>query len=140
MQSQQKTILKSRKWSTGMFLGGIVLVVFGLYQTLTMPEGTPGNLSGFSLSAGVVLMILAGARMLRGGEYYLQDERTRRIGAYGLSYSWFLTFLALFALFWVNYLGLASPDPGAISVFFILLMGLSAKAFQWWFFRKEDVE
>ncbi|MDG6256562.1 MAG: hypothetical protein QCH35_03075 [Methanomicrobiaceae archaeon] len=124
---------------TAMFLFGAVLLAVGLFQMLTMPAGAPGTIADYSIAAGFVMMILAGARMLRGESRSMQDERTKRIGAWGLSYSWFLTFLAMNAVFWLDHLGIASPDAGTLSVAFILVMGLSAKLFQSYLFGKGDV-
>lgn len=139
MAKAQQQWHNSRTWMTAMFLFGVILLAVGLFQTLTMPAEAPGNIADYSIAAGFVMMILAGARMLRGEPHYLQDERTRRIGAWGLSYSWFLTFLAMFGVFWLDYLEIASPDAGTLSVIFILLMGISAKLFQTCLFRKGDV-
>lgn len=139
MKAAQQQLHKSRMWMTAMFLFGVVLLGTGLFQMLTIPADAPGNIADYAIAAGFVMMILAGARMLRGESYHMQDERTRRIGAWGLSYSWFLTFIAMFGVFWLDYLGIASPDAGTLSVVFILLMGISAKAFQSYLFRKGDV-
>jgi hypothetical protein len=129
----------SQTWISVMFLIGVFLLGIGLIELTLMPVTVEGNFSAAYISAGTVLVILAGLRLYRGGKAYLQDERTKKIGAYGLSWSWFLTFLVLFAVFWANYLGLWSPDAGTLSVILILLMGISAKAFQLWFFREGDV-
>jgi hypothetical protein len=122
-----------------MFLIGILLLGIGLLQLTLRPVAAEGTFPAAYISAGTVLVILAGLRLYRGEKEYMQDERTKKIGAYGLSWSWFLTFLVLFVVFWANYLGLWSPDAGTLSVILILLMGISAKAFQFWFFREGDV-
>jgi peptidoglycan/LPS O-acetylase OafA/YrhL len=139
MATQEKKWYKSRWWLTALFNFGLGLLAFGLFQMLTMSAGAPGNISDYAIATGFVMMVLAGARMLQGESHYMQDERTKRIGAWGLSYSWFLTFMAMFAVFWLDYLGIASPDAGTLSVVFILLMGISAKVFQSYLFRKGDV-
>jgi hypothetical protein len=118
---------------------GLGLLAYGLLQMLTMPADAPGNISNYSIAAGFIMMILAGPRMLSEEPYRLQDERTKKIGAWGLSYSWFVTFMAMFGVFWLDYLEIASPDAGTLSVIFILLMGISAKLFQSYLFRRGDV-
>lgn len=123
-----------------MFLSGIVLLLAGLVELVLMPAGAPGNAALLCVTFGFIMVFIAGSRLYRGEEHYIQDERTRRIGAYGLSWSWFLTFIVLFGFFWLDYLGVWSPDVGTLSVVLILLMGVSAKAFQIWLFRKGDVE
>jgi hypothetical protein len=142
MAHQNGSFFKSRRWLTIMFLFGTALLIGGLIELAVVPAGleAPSSITLSWISFGFILVTLAGLRLYRGESQYLQDERTRRIGAYGLSWSWFLTFLVLFGFFWLDYLGIWSPEAGTLSVLLILLMGISAKAFQAWLFRKGDVE
>jgi hypothetical protein len=117
---------------------GLFFLAIGVIQHLT---GTGSEATtGMFVTSGVVVLVFAGARAIRPDEGPEQDERTRRIGAYGITYSWFVTLVYLFALFWaenLEFLALSSTDVILSS---ILLMAISAKVFQWWFFRKGDVE
>lgn len=140
MFAQKPTVFKSRAWITVMFIFGIVLIGIGMMNLAFLAgEESPGLISMF-ISAGFVLTILSGFRLWKGETNYMQDERTKRIGAYGLSWSWFLTFLVLFGIFWADYLHLWSPDAQTLSVLLILFMGISAKGFQAYLFRKGDVD
>ena len=140
MPEMERSFFKSRTWMTVMFIFGIALLMAGLVELVLMPAGAWGNTALSFVTFGFIMVFLAGSRLYRGEHHYLQDERTRRIGAYGLSWSWFLTFIALFVFFWLDYLGIYSPGAGTLSVVLILLMGVSAKAFQVYLFRKGDVE
>ncbi len=140
MQRQQRSFFKSRTWITLLFIFGIALLILGLAQMLFMPVDAPGNTAIPFVTFGFILVFLAGARLYRDDDGPLQDERTRKIGAYGLSWSWFLTFILLFGLFWLEYFDIFDPDAGTLSVILILVMGVSAKGFQWYLFRKGDVE
>jgi len=140
MFAQKPTVFKSRAWITVMFIFGIVLIGIGMMNLAFLAgEESPGLISMF-ISAGFVLTILSGFRLWKGETNYMQDERTKRIGAYGLSWSWLLTFLFLFGIFWADYLHLWSPDAQTLSVLLILFMGISAKGFQAYLFRKGDVD
>lgn len=140
MSAQKQSYFKSRSWITVMCILGILLVGTGMINLASQPDdSSPGPASMF-ISAGFVLTILSGLRLWKGEKNYLQDERTRRIGAYGLSWSWFLTFMVLFGVFWADYLHIWSPDAQMLSVLLILLMGISAKGFQVYLFRKGDVD
>lgn len=134
------SFFKSRNWITVMFISGIILLTAGLLKLVLMPAEAPGNAALSFVTFGFIMVFLSGSRLYRGEQFYLKDERTRRIGAWGLSWSWFLTFIALFGFFWLDYLGIWSPDAGMLTVVLILMMGISAKAFQMWLFRKGDVE
>ena len=134
------SFFKSRNWITVMFISGIILLTAGLLELVLMPAEAPGNAALSFVTFGFIMVFLSGSRLYRGEQFYMKDERTRRIGAWGLSWSWFLTFIALFGFFWLDYLGIWSPDAGTLTVVLILMMGISAKAFQMWLFRKGDVE
>ncbi|HDS62763.1 MAG TPA: hypothetical protein ENN52_01255 [Methanofollis liminatans] len=117
---------------------GFLFLAIGIVQHLT---GTgPDATTGMFVTSGVVVLILAGARAMREDEGPEQDERTRRIGAYGITYSWFITLVYLFVLFWAENMGLLVLSAADVILSSILLMAVSAKIFQWWFFRKGDVE
>lgn len=132
-------LINPRAWTTGLTVAGILLVGAGMVLIATPAGDTPGSLGPGLASVGGVLLAIGLLRSAQGDKERLQDERTRKIGAYGLSWYWFLTFVVLFAVFWADYLHVWSPDAGVLSVLLIILMGISAKAFQWWFFRKGDV-
>ena len=140
MQKQQRSFFKSRTWVTVFLIFGVTLLIAGLAELLFMPVDGPGNMAISFVTFGFILVFLAGARLFRDETDFLQDERTRKIGAYGLSWSWFLTFIMLFGFFWLDYLGIYKPDAGTLAVILILLMGVSARVFQWYLFRKGDVE
>jgi hypothetical protein len=140
MPEMERSFFKSRTWMTVMFIFGIALLMAGLVELVLMPAEDGGNTALSFVTFGFIMVLLAGSRLYRGEPHFLQDERTRRIGAYGLSWSWFLTFIALFVFFWLDYLGIYSPGAGTLSVVLILLMGVSAKAFQIYLFRKGDVD
>lgn len=68
-----------------------------------------------------------------------QDERSLRIGAYGLSCSWYLTFMVIVMLGLVIALGEVQVDTGMILMILLVLMPVSSILFQWYFNRKGDV-
>lgn len=140
MQIHQRSFFKSRTWVTILLLFGIALLIAGLGELFLMPDDAPGTMAFSFVTFGFILVFLAGARLYRDENDSMQDERTRKIGAYGLSWSWFLTFIALFGFFWLDFLGIFTPDAGTLAVLLILLMGVSARVFQWYLFRKGDVE
>lgn len=129
---------KKRFYIQLMLVGGLFLIFGGFVGLVTGTE-TPHTISVFII-AGFVMALLAGIKLFRGDAGMVDDERVRKIGAWGLSYSWFLTFIVLFLVFWVNELTLVDLDARTVTVGTILLMGVSAKCFQWYLFRKGDVE
>ena len=96
-------------------------------------------LSSILVTIGLVTIAVVVMRHWRLRDELESDERTKKLGAYGISYSWLLTLVFLAVLFWVDYLGLLILPVGGVLFVTILLMGISARLFQWYFFRQGDV-
>ncbi|MCQ6963161.1 hypothetical protein PV02_05030 [Methanolobus chelungpuianus] len=92
------------------------------------------------INAGSVIIFVTFIRARRYRSGPLKDERTVRIGSYGLSYSWFVTLVVVAVLFWVNYFGILQLTVDQVLGLLILVMAVTAKGFQWYLFRKGDVE
>jgi hypothetical protein len=96
--------------------------------------------AGAATTAFGLIYVLQSVRMKRNGEDALRgDERTRRIGAWAASYSWFLTLLALSALFWLIHLKAVALGPEDVAASMMLLMVFSLLFFRWMLSRKGDV-
>jgi len=108
---------------------------------LLLPFLTSGMevFSSVLVTIGLVILMVAAVRHWRFRDEPEKDERIQRIGAYGISWSWFLTLIFLAVLFWVDYLGVLALTVDSVLLSTILLMGLSARIFQWYFFRPGDV-
>ncbi|WP_406656202.1 hypothetical protein V7O62_10100 [Methanolobus sp. ZRKC2] len=93
------------------------------------------------VNAGSIIIFVTfvrGRRRSRGGT--LKDERTVKLGSYGLSYSWIATLVLVTLLFWVDLFGLVRFNVSQILGILLFVMVLTAKGFQWYLFRKGDVE
>lgn len=98
------------------------------------------ELSNILISIGVALIAVLLIRMRRTGNLPEKDERTKKLGAYGLSYSWLITFLALNAIFWIDRLEFAQLTVSGVMFILGILMLVTAKGFQWYFLSKGDVD
>ena len=96
-------------------------------------------LSSILVTIGLVTIAVVVMQHWRFQDEPESDERTQKIGAYGISYSWLLTLVFLAILFWVDYLSVFPLTVETVLLSTILLMGLSARIFQWYFFRQGDV-
>ena len=68
------------------------------------------------------------------------DERSKKIGAYGLSYAWLTGILFMSALFWLDFMGiLRMGTQGALGLS-VMVLAISAVLYQMYLFRKGDVE
>ncbi|MBC7085407.1 MAG: hypothetical protein H5T43_03450 [Methanomethylovorans sp.] len=98
------------------------------------------ELSNILINIGVALIAVLLIRMRRTGNLPEKDERTKKLGAYGLSYSWLITFLALNAIFWIDRLEFAQLTVSGVMFILGILMLVTAKGFQWYFLSKGDVD
>ena len=101
----------------------------GLHPAIT------GALIGVS-----VIFIGRGIRTMKQGEESIKgDERTRKIGAFALSYAWFSTLLVMVVMFWIDYLGVVSLNVQGVLAFLILFTIIIFGVFRWRLIRKGDV-
>ena len=117
---------------------GILLVLAGV--VLQYPGIVVESTATVALiSAGVVRVTIAVVMGLRRQDEVISDERTRRIGAYGTTYSWVLTLVLILAFLWLDFLGLVSFNLQGTLLVLLFTMLLSARLFQWYLFRQGDI-
>jgi len=116
---------------------GVILAVAGIILPF-LADGTEA-LSSVLVTIGLVTVAVTGVQYWRYKDDLEKDERTQKLGAYAVSYSWLLTMVFLALLFWVDYLGLLVLSVQTVLVSAILLMAFSARIFQWYLFRQGDV-
>ncbi len=114
-----------------MLISGIVSIV------LTAGEA---NIGSMLIAAGVVFLITGITNHRKYGDDPESDERSKKIGAYGLSYAWLTGLFFMFGLFWLDYLNVLRLSTQNALALSILVLALSAVIFQMYLFRKGDVE
>ncbi len=134
---------KSKVIQYGVVGIGLLLVVFGLISNfMNNPPGigtiNPIVITGL-ISAGLIIITLGVRMKERPEDIGIQDERSLRIGTYGISYSWYLTFLTIVCIGWLAGLHVVMIDGTTICLLLIIMMPVSAMIFQWYFNMKGDV-
>jgi len=114
-----------------MFVSGVVEIL------LTAGEASIGSML---VAAGLVFLITGIVRHRRYGNDPESDERSKKIGAYGLSYAWLTGLFFMFALFWLDYCNVLALSVQNALLLSIFVLAFSAMIFQVWLFRKGDVE
>jgi len=92
------------------------------------------------LTAGLAFLITGIIRHRNYGDDPGSDERSKKIGAYGLSYAWLTGLFFMFGLFWLDYLGILRIGTQPALALSIVVLALSALVYQLYLFRKGDVE
>jgi hypothetical protein len=117
---------------------GTLMIVSGIIGAVFTQGGS--IFSAILLTGGCAFLAVGVIRHRKFGEGPESDERSKKIGAYGLSYAWLTGILFISALFWLDLMGtIRLGTQGALGLSLIVLV-LSAVACQIYLFRKGDVE
>jgi predicted histidine transporter YuiF (NhaC family) len=92
------------------------------------------------VNLGLIILVATAFRLFRRGDLPDRDERTKKLAAYGITYSWLLTLIAIMVLFWIQYFGLAELTADGVLGMLLFFMIISANVFRWYFIRKGDIE
>jgi hypothetical protein len=117
---------------------GVLMILSGIVSLLIASGET--IIGTMLLTAGFAFLITGISRHRKYGDDPESDERSKKIGAYGISYAWLTGLFFMFGLFWLDYLNvlrLSTQNALAISV---VVLALSAVIYQTYLFRKGDVE
>lgn len=117
---------------------GILMLTSGIISiVLTAGEAGMGSML---TAAGIVFLFTGIINHRKYGEDPESDERSKKIGAYGITYAWLTGLLFMFALFWLDYLNVLTLSVQNALALSILVLALSAVCYQAYLFRKGDVE
>lgn len=116
----------------------IIAVVIGVLASILQVGNE--DISNILINIGVAIIAVLLVRLRRNGNLPEKDERTKKLGAYGLSYSWLITFVALNLLFWIDRLQFVQLTVSCVIFILFILMLVTAKGFQWYFLSKGDVD
>jgi hypothetical protein len=114
-----------------MLISGIVSIV------LTAGEA---NIGSMLTAAGIVFLLTGIINHRKFGDDPESDERSKKIGAYGITYAWLTGLFFMFGLFWLDYLNVFRISAQNALALSILVLALSAMIYQAYLFRKGDVE
>jgi len=119
-----------------LIIGALMLISGVVFITLSPIEPVIGSLLFFG---GLAFFITGMIRQRRYGDSPESDERSRKIGAYGLSYAWLTGIFFMFMLFWADYLGILNLNAQVALALSVSVLTLSALIYQIYLFRKGDV-
>ncbi len=117
---------------------GIAILVMGLLFAAFYQYDT--SISIFLISFGLILFVVTAFRLFRQGDLPDRDERTKKLAAYGITYSWLLTLVIITVLSLVEYFRLAELTARGVLGLLLFFMIISANIFRWYFMQKGDIE
>ena len=117
---------------------GVLMILSGIVTLLlTSGEAIVGTIL---LAGGFAFLITGISRHRKYGDDPESDERSKKIGAFGLSYGWLTGLFFMFALFWLDYLNILRLGTQVALALSIIVLALSARVYQVYLFRKGDIE
>ena len=117
---------------------GAIMIVSGIIGAVFDQGGS--IFSTILLTGGCAFLAVGAIRHHQFGEGPESDERSKKIGAYGLSYAWLTGILFISALFWLDLMcTFRLGTQGALGLSLMVLV-ISAVAYQIYLFQKGDVE
>lgn len=131
MKNMEKRYVYKLALGVIILLAGIVSATFYKHEA---------SFSSFLISMGLVLFILTAFRFFRKGDLPDRDERTKKLAAYGITYSWLLTMVLISVLYLANFFKLVDFTAGSVLSILLIFMTISANIFRWYFMRKGDIE
>ena len=117
---------------------GLLMLVSGIISMMLNAGGA--GIGTILVAAGIIFLITGISRHRKFGNDPESDERSKKIGAYGLSYAWLTGLFFMFGLFWLDSLGMLKLTVQQALMASILVLALSAAIYQVYLFRKADVE
>jgi hypothetical protein len=116
---------------------GALMIVSGIIGAGFEPGGF--IFSTILLTGGCAFLAVGVLRHRQYGEGPESDERSKKIGAYGLAYAWLTGILFISALYWLDLMGtLTLGTQGALGLSLMVLV-ISAVAYQIYRFRKKGM-
>lgn len=88
----------------------------------------------------IVLVVTTTLKYNEFWAWIKKDERIKKLALVSWSYSWFITFLTINILFWINHFNIIELSTNAIISIIMFIMILSIWIFQFIFKNKPDYE
>jgi hypothetical protein len=116
---------------------GALMVTSGIVSILlTVGEAIIGTIL---FCAGLAFLITGITKHRKDGDSPESDERSKKIGVYGLSYAWLTGIFFMFGLFWLDYADILKLSTQIALALSIVVLALSGRIYQMYLFRKGDV-
>ena len=121
------------------FAGIILFITFG-GMFFTAIYGNNSLLPIIFINGGLIILVIAIFSFFKRGDLPDKDERTKKLSAYGITYSWLLTLVVITGLSLIQNLGLIQLSVELVLGVLLFFMIISANVFRWYFMQKGDIE
>jgi uncharacterized membrane protein len=117
---------------------GTVMLVSGLISSVFEPGGS--IFSTILITGGCAFLAVGILRHRQYKDGPESDERSKKIGAYGLSYAWLTGIIFISVLYWLDITGILLLGTQVVLALSLMVLAISAVLYQIYLFRRGDVE
>ena len=132
-------VTAGRKFNRIILLSGLLITGLFLFLMLFAPRHFDQVIIQAGLSFGIILLLIAVIMLWKSPDSEIVDERTKKIGSYGISCSWYVTYLLVILLFWVTYAGIISIKVNTLFMILVIVMPVSAAVFRCYYSVRGEV-
>lgn len=117
---------------------GTFMLVSGLISSIFEPGGS--IFSTILITGGCAFLAVGILRHRQYKDGPESDERSKKIGAYGLSYAWLTGIIFISVLYWLDITGILLLGTQVVLALSLMVLAISAVLYQIYLFRRGDVE
>jgi peptidoglycan/LPS O-acetylase OafA/YrhL len=118
---------------------GFSCVFISIFTLLSKKTQILPETQALLLTFGLVMIVISWKMRGQNNDFGRQDERSQRIGTYGISCSWYLTYILVVFLCVAIYTQTIILETPTVLIILIILMPVSTVLFQWYYNRKGDL-
>lgn len=117
---------------------GTLMLVSGLISSVFEPGRS--IFSTILITGGCAFLAVGILRHRQYREGPESDERSKKIGAYGLSYAWLTGIIFISVLYWLDITGILRLGTQVVLALSLMVLAISAVLYQMYLFKRGDVE
>ncbi len=117
---------------------GTLMLVSGLISSVFEPGES--IFSTILITGGCAFLAVGILRHRQYREGPESDERSKKIGAYGLSYAWLTGVIFISVLYWLDITGILLLGTQVVLALSLMVLAISAVLYQMYLFKRGDVE
>jgi hypothetical protein len=117
---------------------GTFMLVSGLISSVFEPGGS--IFSTILITGGCAFLAVGILRHRQYKDGPESDERSKKIGAYGLSYAWLTGIIFISVLYWLDIMGILLLGTQVVLALSLMVLAISAVLYQIYLFKRGDVE
>lgn len=117
---------------------GTLMLVSGLISSVFAPVGS--IFSTILIAGGCAFLAVGILRHRQFKDGPESDERSKKIGAYGLSYAWLTGIIFISLLYWLDIMGILRLGTQVVLALSLMVLAVSAVLYQIYLFQRGDVE